>query len=155
MNIIELTERADISENAKLGEIYAQFQELLKELRKKELPQKIIEFVNHVIDNINSTSLTGSALGKLLKEEQTKIIKLLEKELKIVPKEYYQNLWLVLGLCVFGLPVGVVFGTILNNMALLGIGLPIGLAIGYVLGSRMDKKASEEGRQLDVKTKYY
>jgi len=80
---------------------------------------------------------------------------LLEKELKIVPKGYYQNLWIALGICVFGLPIGVVFGTSLDNMGLLGIGLPIGVAIGYVLGSRMDKKASEEGRQLDVKTTYY
>jgi hypothetical protein len=44
-----------------------------------------------------------------------------------------------------------VFGIGLDNMAFLGLGLPIGLAIGAVLGLRMDKKAFEEGRQLDVK----
>ena len=151
MNIIELKESTEISENGELGKIYAQFQGLLKELRKKELPEKIVEFVNHDIDDINSTSLTGKELGKFIKQKQTKIIKLLENELKIVPKEYYQNLWLALGICVFGLPIGVVFGSILDNMGLLAIGLPIGLAIGSVMGSRMDKKAFEEGRQLDMK----
>jgi len=148
MNIIELKERADISENAKLGEIYAQLQELLKELRKKELPQKIIELVNHDIDNINSTSITGKELGKFVKQVQKKIKNLLKKELKIVAKEYYQNLWLVLGMCVFGLPIGVVFAICRDNMLLVGIGLPIGSFIGYVVGSFMDVKASKKGRQF-------
>ena len=154
MSIIELKEREGFSENVKLSRIYIQFQELLKELRKKELPNKIIEFINQDIEYINSTSLIGNELRKLVKQKQEKIIKLIEKELKIVPKDYYQNLWLALGMCVFGLPLGVVFGTSLGNMGLLGIGLPIGLAIGIALGSRMDKKALEEGRQLDVKIKY-
>jgi len=153
MSIIELKEREDISENVKLSRIYIQFQELMRELRKKELPHKIIEFVNQDIEDINSTSFTGNELRKLVKQKQEKILKLLEKELKIVPKEYYQTLWLALGM-VFGLPLGVVFGASLGNMGLLGIGLPIGLAIGSVLGLRMDHKASEEGRQLDVKIKY-
>jgi hypothetical protein len=154
MSIIELEEKEGITENVKLNRIYVQFQEFLKELRKKELPHKIIEFVNQDIEDLNSTSLLGNELRKLVKQKQEKIIKLLEKELKIVPKDYYQNFWLALGMCVFGIPLGVVLGTSLENMGLLGIGIPIGLAIGSVLGSRMDKKASEEGRQLDVKIKY-
>jgi len=46
--------------------------------------------------------------------------------------------------------MGVVFGIMVDNMAYLGIGLPLGLAIGAAVGSNMDKKAKEEGRQLDV-----
>jgi hypothetical protein len=45
-----------------------------------------------------------------------------------------------------GIPIGVVFGSILDNMAYLSIGLPIGLATG----SSMDQKALKEGRQLNV-----
>jgi hypothetical protein len=154
MNIIELKEREDISENVKLARIYIQFQELLKELRKRELPEKIIDIVNQRIEGINSTTLTGNELGKLVKKKQTEITKMLEKELKIVPKNHYRNLWSVLGMSIFGLPIGVVYGTIIGNMAMLAIGLPIGMAIGIGLGARLDKKAFKEGRQLEVEIKY-
>ena len=50
----------------------------------------------------------------------------------------------------FGLPIGAGFGASLQNMAFLGIGLPIGMAIGMAIGTGMDKKAFEEGRQLDL-----
>jgi len=36
---------------------------------------------------------------------------------------------------------------------MLGIGLPIGMAIGVKVGSNMDKKAFNEGRQLDFEVK--
>ena len=84
----------------------------------------------------------------------TKIIKKLEKEVKLVPKNYYSYLWLAIGIASFGVPIGVAFGAMLGNMAFLGIGLPIGLAIGFLVGYEMDKKAYEEGRQLDVEIKY-
>ncbi len=57
-----------------------------------------------------------------------------------------------LGMAAFGLPLGVVFGSSTGNMGLLGIGLPIGMVIGMGVGSKMDKKAFEEGRQLDLET---
>jgi hypothetical protein len=149
MKIIELKEREDVSEN-KLGESYAQFQELLKELRKKELPQTIIESINQGIEEINSTSLTDKNLRKLVEKKQMKILKLLESELKIVSKNHYRNYWLAVGMCVFGIPIGLIYGIVMDNLALLGIGLPVGMAVGVGLGFRMDKKASEEGRQLNV-----
>ena len=76
-----------------------------------------------------------------------------EKELKIVPKNYYRNLWMVLGMSAFGLPLGVAFGLSLGNIGLLAIGLPIGMAIGTLVGSKLDKKALESGKQLDIELK--
>ena len=155
MNIIELKEREDISENVKLGQIYAQFKELLNELKNRELPFEIIKSVNQCVEEVNSTCFNGNELRKFVKNKQTKIIDLLEKELKIVPKNHYKNLWLALGMCVFGVPFGVIFGTIFdNNLSFLAIGLPIGLAIGIAFGSALDKKAAKEGRQLDIEIKY-
>ncbi len=55
---------------------------------------------------------------------------------------------------VFGVPLGVVFGASFGNMGFIGIGLPIGMVIGMALGVSMDKKAFEEGRQLDLEIKY-
>ena len=154
MSIIELKERGSIIQKEKLNRIYIQFRELLEELRKRELPAAIIKSINQDIEELNLTSLTGERLGKVAKQKQRKIIKLLEKELKIVPKNHYRNLWLVLGLCVFGIPIGVVYGHITHHNGMMGIGLPIGMGIGICLGFWLDKKATKEGRQLNVEIKY-
>ncbi|MFW5708571.1 MAG: hypothetical protein ACOC12_11640, partial [Bacteroidota bacterium] len=82
--------------------------------------------------------------------KQANIFSFLEKELKLVPANYYRNTWLAIGMAAFGLPIGAAFGILTGNIALIGIGLPIGLAVGMALGSEMDKKAAEEGRQLDL-----
>ena len=153
MNIIELKERKDISENIKLCRKYAQLGNFLKELKKKELPLTIIESVNNDIEAINGIPRTEFDLTISVTQTQRKIIKLVEKELKIVPKNYYRNLWTALGLSVFGLPIGSIFGLTFRNGGLLGIGLPIGMLIGMLVGSQMDKKAFEEGRQLDIEIK--
>ena len=54
MNIIELKERQDISENIKLCRKFAQLGNFLKELKKKELPLTVIESVNNDIEAINA-----------------------------------------------------------------------------------------------------
>ena len=59
---------------------------------------------------------------------------------------------LVLGMSVFGLPLGVAFGASLGDF--LGIGLPVGMAIGIAVGMEMDRKAYENGKQLDLEIKY-
>jgi hypothetical protein len=155
MDIIELTEKDGISDSVKLNRIYVQFREILNELRKKELPQEIIGLINHDIEDINSTSCIGEELRKLFKKKQTKILKILEKELKIVPKVYYRNLWLSLGISIFGIPLGMIIGLVgFGNIAFFSIGIPIGMCIGIVMGSEMDKKALKEGRQLNLIIKY-
>ncbi|MDR2569641.1 MAG: hypothetical protein LBD23_05000 [Oscillospiraceae bacterium] len=155
MEIIELKEKSGISDNINLNNIYQQFQELLKELRKRELPDNIVELINRDIEELNSSASSGNELRKLFKKKQNAIVQLLEKELKIVPKSYYQNLWFAIGMSVFGLPIGIVFGMlVLDNMAFFAIGILIGMVIGMSLGSSMDKKAFQEGRQLDLMLKY-
>lgn len=154
MKIDELYQKADIDKNVELKQTYLQFEKLLFELRKRKLLDKVVISVNKEIGELNSTAIAVDDMRKIIKKTQTRIINLLEKEVKLVPKNYYRNLWLVIGMPAFGLPIGVAIGSILGNMAFLGIGLPIGLAIGIAIGSLMDKKAFEEGRQLDVEIKY-
>ena len=154
MNYTELGERQNISNDIKMSKIYSQFRELLNELKKKELSQKIVAIINDSVRNINSSTLMGSQLRKLIKENQTSILKQTQKELKIVPQNYYRNLWMLSGFTVFGLPIGIIFGAIIGNMGLLVIGLPIGMAIGATIGLGMDKKAYKEGRQLNLEIKY-
>jgi hypothetical protein len=154
MKIIELNQRLDINENEKLSKTYLQFERLLKELRDRELPKEIIDFINSNIEGLNLIPSSEKRLKAQIVKRQSKIIRQVEKELKIVPKNYYRNTWLAIGMSVFGIPLGVVLGTSLNNMGLIGIGLPIGMVIGLVVGSGMDKKAFEEGRQLDLEIKH-
>ena len=152
MNIIKL-EIQDNSGDEKLNSSYAQFGELLGELNNKELPQDVIESINQDVEEINGSAFLGKDLRGLVSKKQKKIISQVEKRVKIVPKNYYRNLWLALGMTSFGLPIGVAIGLSTGNMGLLAIGLPIGLALGVIVGSRLDKKAFDEGRQLQVDIK--
>ena len=152
--MIQLKEREDISGDIRLNDYYHQLQGLLNELKKRKVPGKISKSIDSIINDVNSTSYTGDELMKLLKQKQTEIVTLLEKELNLVTKNYYRNRWLGYGMVVFGVPLGIVSGMLMNNMLWFPIGLPIGLVIGLVIGFGLDKKASKEGRQLDVEIKY-
>lgn len=151
MKIIQPKSRPEISENAKLSKIYSQFENLITVLNGIGLPDNIKETINASIEQLNSASKDN-----LLKKPKGtgKIVKLIEKQLKIVPINHYRNTWMALGMVVFGLPLGIAFGTILDNIGLLGIGLPIGMVIGLAVGTGMDKKAKEEGRQLNIEVSY-
>ena len=150
MEIIELNKN---DSNIKVNNSIEQFKQLNKLLNDKKLPVNIIEKINFEIELLNSSQLVGNSLLHLIKKKQNKIIRLTEKELKIVPKNYYRNLWMVLGMSAFGLPLGVAFGLSMGNIGLLAIGLPIGMGIGVLVGSKLDKKASESGKQLDIELK--
>ena len=154
MKIKELKKRSSIDQNKKLINAYTQFNKLLTELKTKELSDEIIISINNGIDQINLVSDSEKELRKQIRKTQSSIIKLIEKELKLVTKNHYRNTWLAVGMAAFGVPLGVAFGTSLGNMGLLGIGLPIGMVIGMAVGSGMDKKAFEDGRQLDFEIKY-
>ena len=151
MEIIHLNKTDNT--NNKLSQSIEQLNRLIQLLNDKKLPIEIVEKINANIEELNSSQVVGNALSDLIKKKQNTIIKLTEKELKIVPKNYYKNLWTVLGMSIFGLPLGVSIGLSLGNIGLLAIGLPIGMVIGMLVGARLDKKALESGNQLDIELK--
>lgn len=150
MQIYELKSRPGIEQNRKLMRTSAQLEKLLVELSKRELPASIVEVVNEQIQLVNAVQLADKFLIKQMVKTQTIILTLIEKELKLVPRNLYRNRWMAIGMAGFGLPFGVLFGVSLDNMAFLGIGLPIGMVLGMGIGANMDKKALAEGRQLDL-----
>ncbi len=154
MEITELEKRQNIEQNKKLMSSYTSFWKMISELKKKEIPSEIVNSINQFIKDINSFSGSNKDLLKQMRKSRISILKLIEKELKIVPKNLYRNRWLAIGISGFGVPFGVAFGVVLGNMAFLGIGLPIGLGIGMAIGAEMDKKALKEGRQLDLEISY-
>ncbi|MCX8524728.1 hypothetical protein OF897_12480 [Chryseobacterium formosus] len=154
MEINQLNLNSEQISNEKVKNLYLQIQELIEKLNHKNIPSETVQFINQKISDVNATVLIGSQLQKLLKTTQTTIIKKLEADHKIVPKNYYRNLWTALGMSAFGLPFGLLFGLLIGNIGLMAIGLPIGLAIGVGVGTSMDKKALKEGRQIDIELKF-
>ena len=148
--IKSLKKRQDLESDARLNKAYYQFQKLLTELSKKSLPPALITKINSLVDEINAESDSGKVLKKLLRKNQSTIIAIVEKELKIVPQRYYMNRWLAFGMVIFGIPFGVAFGMSLQNLAFIGIGMPIGMAVGIAIGTSLDNKAKAEGRQFDI-----
>jgi hypothetical protein len=151
MQIIELKEVQNISNNKSLDYTYSRFKELLQELRNEELSQKVIAYINKDIKEINSSADTDKILSKLLNQKHTKILTLVKKEYKLIPKVRYTTLWAVLGMIVFGLPLGIIYGKITDNMGIIGVGTPVGLGIGILVGMWLDNKVKKEGRQLNIR----
>lgn len=150
--ILELKNRTRFTNN-RLAKCYPKFGDLISELKTKSLNDTMTSFINSQIELINRNQDEKSLL-KQVRSSQHKIIKKLEKEHKIVPKNYYRNLWMVLGMSAFGIPLGAAFGASISNMAFLGAGMPIGMAIGIAVGTQKDQEAAKNGRQLNFQTSY-
>ena len=67
MKISELNQKPGIDKNNKPEETYLQFEKLLIELRKNELPDGIVISINKDIADLNSISSFGGELRKIIK----------------------------------------------------------------------------------------
>ncbi len=123
------------------------FTELWEELNEFTLPVEVSSFINSEVDHINSLG-DKDRIFKYLGKSQAAILKLVKEKMELIPSNYYRNMWLGMGMAIFGIPLGMIFALSLGNMAFIGIGIPIGLAIGIGIGISMDAKAKKEGKQL-------
>lgn len=145
MEIKNLDKKPNVEQEKKLKKKYAYFEKLINELAKKEIPPEIINTINKNIEEINSFSGSNKYFRKQIRKSQSNILKLIEKELGLVPRYFYLSRWMA-----FGLPVGFSFEISLGPTPF-AIAIPIGTAIGMVIGLAKDKKAYKEGKQLDIK----
>jgi len=150
MKVIELNEIEHTSSEIKIGGIYFQLVAILKELTRKDLESYLIRKIHLELRLLNSSVLSDSELKKLLKLKQTRILKLVEKEHKIITKNHYRILLMVLGMSYFGLPIGLASRISMGNIGFMGLGLTIVMFLGLTIGSWLYKKAAKEGRQLDL-----
>jgi hypothetical protein len=141
---------AETIDNEKLKRELTLLNRLIDELNKRELPEDLVTWINERVDWINQLSDDENSKSTTVRKYRSRILMRIEKDHKLVPKNYYRNLWLSLGIGAFGVPLGVAFGASINNYGFIGIFMPIGMAIGYAVGSNMDKRAAKENRQLDV-----
>lgn len=153
MELIQLTVNPENQNTStKVQEAIVQLQSLIDILREKKLDSESRLKINAEIEEINNSSLVESPLIRFIKKKQNSIIRLVERESKLVPINYYRNLWIPLGLSM-GISIGVAIGLSVGNLGLMAVGLPIGIGIGSALGVSMDKKAEKEGRQLPIEIK--
>ncbi len=149
MSILNTIKRSDLGK-PKLEKRYRKFQQLIKEVQHRNLTEGTTQSINKKIQALNMVPGTDPKFSSRLRKVQSSIINILMKEEKIVPKNYYRNMWLGLGMAVFGVPMGVAFGAAMDNMAFLGTMIPVGMAIGIAIGTAMDGQAKKEGRQLEI-----
>ena len=151
MALLSITHNPNLNPNPKFGEKLHTFNTLLDELKSKDLPLRTEDYINSQLISFNAKNNGDAKLHKSICKLQARILRHLEKELKIVPKGHYQQQWMALGMASFGITIGAGLGMALGNMAYIGIGLPLGMVIGMSVGSRLDKKAANEKRQLQFK----
>jgi hypothetical protein len=149
MIIEKLKIRNTIDQEKRLAKAVLKMQNLIEALNNKKTHGEVASIINKDIRLLKSFSGTDKEVRKALRRTHSKILKLVEKELKWVPKNHYRNTWLAIGLAAFGIPLGVAFSSA-GNSSNLAIGIPIGMVIGMAIGSLMDKKAEKEDKQLNI-----
>lgn len=152
MRLKELNIKLNIDQNSKLSKKYIQFENLISELNTKQIPDVIATYINDNIEAINAIDNSDKGLGKQIKNSQRGILKLIEKELNLVTKNHYRNTWFVIGMGL-GIAIGSAIGSSSGNTSLLALGIPIGFSIGAAIGTSKDKKAKDNGLQLDIEIK--
>lgn len=149
MKLQSLEKRSDLDQNNKLKKKFIQFELLINELRNKEASPELVNFINDQIKMVNECIDSDRGLKNQVRKSQLRILKKVEKELKLVVKNHYRNMWLGVGMAL-GIAIGSALGTGTGNMSMLALGLPLGMAIGIAYGTSLDKKAKEEGNQLNL-----
>lgn len=151
MKIIDLNNKQNKNQSNKIVKHYSQLERLIIDLKEREITDKIILSINYEINIINECKGTEKDFLCKLKEAKSNILKLIEKELKLVPKVYYQNRWMV-----YGMMAGLIISIVLKQFGLdntwnsVGMMLPMGILFGIVAGKNRDEKAQKEGLQLKI-----
>ncbi len=150
MKLQDLQMRALSGKKKGLITEYRLLEELILELQFRELPPEVVVEINEEISRLNAVVDDHKKLYFYIKLVKRKLLKTLIKDLELVPKNYYRNFWLALGISVIGIPLGVLFSIMLDNTSYITFGWLIGMVLGLAIGTERDKKALENNRQLQL-----
>lgn len=139
-----------IAHSEKLAEEVDRMQQLIDALNSKAIPEGIAATITQQLEPLSGLDIPDKQYAARLKKSRRSILRLVEKQLNLVPQKHHLKLWMALGMSALGIPFGVVFSIALKNFAFIGLGLPIGMGIGIAVGTKLDEKAKAEGRQLDL-----
>ena len=150
MKLQDLQMRALSGKKKSLNKEYQLLEELIAELQARELPPEVVVNMNIEISRLNVVANDHGKLYFYVKLVKKKLLKTLVKELELVPKNYYRNFWLAIGMSVIGIPFGAIFSMLWDNYSYISYGMLIGMVLGLAIGTELDKKALENNRQLDL-----
>jgi hypothetical protein len=111
MEIKDLTIKGEYKGDEKLEKRISNFQSYIDLLNSRDLDNDIIDAINSSIDELNNFEGSKRKFKLRLMKVRSQVVRHVEKQAKLVPQNYYRKLWLALGMSVFGMPIGVVFGT--------------------------------------------
>ena len=150
MVFIPLKKKESFITDRSILKAYNKLEKNLSILEELPLSDATISQINKDIEEINSFEGKLKKYRNKLVVKNHNILELVRKNHGYVHEKYYQNQWLAIGMSTFGISFGIVFGMLFDNIALLGIGLPFGMLLGIAIGKEKDKKAKQEGKQLNI-----
>ena len=135
--ISRLQEKLQDEKHFTCHKIIGQLIHLFEQLKTREIP---IEALGEPINRLDKFLEIEPLHFAQLRTLKGNIQQILRKKFKILPPRFYRGQWMMLGMLLFGMPIGFA----LDNMAFIALGLPLGLAIG----NAKDKKVQSEGNTL-------
>ena len=96
-----------------------QLEKLVPALNRRNIPEAIAQDINDRISSLKSSQASKRSYLRKYKGSKKAIFEQLQKELGLVPQNYYRDYWMPLGMTVFGLPIGVVLLPLLKMRLLL------------------------------------
>lgn len=125
--------------------------QLISAANQHILPEDLVATWNGKCEELGNSSFEDKSFSKKVKSETSALLKDLNNRAGLYSPQYFQTLWMGVGMAAFGIPFGVAFSAILKNFAFIGIGIPIGLSLGIAIGVGKDNQIKKAGKQLDFK----
>ena len=147
--IDELNERANGTNDTKLKKWLNCSSQLVSEFQERGLPVSAFDECFKVLRK----QLDGETRYAQIRSFYSMLTDTARNQFQLTTPNYYQSYWMSIGMAAFGVPFGLMFSMALDNFAFFAIGLPFGLSIGLAIGAGKDKKAKDEGTQLNVQTR--
>jgi uncharacterized membrane protein YraQ (UPF0718 family) len=143
----EILEEREIT-SKQLANARNKLKNFLTAIEQQDIPDEITGEIHAKILGLNQFKGSEKEVEKFVEHTYQEIIYLLKEKLNMVPRNHYRNYWSVYGLCIFGLPMGVIFSAFTKNNASMAYGLPVGFLIGFIIGKHKDKKAEREKKVI-------
>lgn len=150
--IEEIEKRAKSVTDAKTQKALSCLVPIFEDLDRREISTESVADILKRLKTMLMEELNSKQIARL----KADLLGSLRRQYGLVPAKYYQNLWMILGITVFGVPFGIVFSmAVLDNVAFMGLGFGFGMPIGMAIGMAKDKKALEDdlvinGAQQDI-----
>ncbi|MBI9071082.1 MAG: hypothetical protein JEY94_05765 [Melioribacteraceae bacterium] len=125
------------------------FKNLIAQLEMKELSLEVITLINIEITRFNNCSALTKDFIKILRKKRKLILQNIRVKQSIYPKKYFSQNWTALGMIAFGPCIGVILSGKFDSWLMILAGIFLCSFIGGLAGYLMDKKVSNNGKQIN------